>query len=320
MTIAQKILSCVARVKENFGVKHVITVLRGEATDKVRQRGHDQLTTFGLLREHDDKQLRDWVYQLISQGVLVQAGDEYPILKLNDASWEVMKGQRSVRLMQRVQREAPKKSKADMISWEGVDRALFEALRDLRKRLAEERSVPPYVIFSDATLREMARMRPSTLEKLRLVYGVGEAKLRDFGARFQQVIEQHCRERKLSTDQTSRPAASVELPRGPVKMNPGRELAYRLFRDGADVTDVCHQTGRARSTVMEYLAEFIREARPQSIAAWVSAELYEQIATVAGRVGMERLRPIFLELGEKVGYDEIRLVVAHLQSRESTGR
>src|SRR5205823_11968769 len=110
----------------------------------------------------------------------------YPVLSLNPASWEVMKGQRSVRLMQPVRRakgEKAAKSKVDTTSWEGVDEELFEALRSQRRQLAEERQVPPYIIFSDATLRELARARPSTLEKMRLLYGIGDAKLRDFGAR-----------------------------------------------------------------------------------------------------------------------------------------
>ena len=93
--VAQKILSCVARVKESFGIGHVVAVLRGENTDNVRRRGHDKLTTFGLLKGESKADVRDWLYQLIGQKVLMQVGDEYPLLKLNEASWEVMRGQRA---------------------------------------------------------------------------------------------------------------------------------------------------------------------------------------------------------------------------------
>jgi ATP-dependent DNA helicase RecQ len=317
---AQKILSCVARVKENFGVKHVISVLRGKETDKIVGRGHDKLSTFGLLRDHDEKQLRDWIYQLIGQGALVQTVDEYPVLKLNDASWEVMKGQRPVRLMQRVEREAPRKSKADTVSWEGVDRALFDALRELRKSIADARAVPPYVIFSDATLRELARIRPSSLEKMRLVYGIGDAKLRDFGEQFLTAIADHCDAANVPFDQKSGPVErGVSTPRfdRPIsRMTTGKELAYRLFREQAAVEDVCHQTARARSTIMQYLCDYIREHQPKSIAVWVSAELYERIAEAARRIGTERLKPIHVELGETVGYDEIRLVVTHMDCHQ----
>ncbi|MGH7223753.1 MAG: RecQ family ATP-dependent DNA helicase, partial [Gemmataceae bacterium] len=201
--VAQKILSCVARVKQGFGIGHVAAVLRGENTDNVRKRGHDKLTTFGLLKGHGKADVRDWLYQLIGQGVLLQVGDEYPLLRLNDASWEVMRGQRQVRLVQLVRRkkgERPEKARVETASWEGVDRELFEALRRLRRDLARDRQVSPFIVFTDNTLRELARMRPSTLERLRLIPGVGDKRLRDFGALFLTLIADHCRARGQSFD------------------------------------------------------------------------------------------------------------------------
>jgi ATP-dependent DNA helicase RecQ len=201
--VAQKILSCVARVKQGFGIGHVAAVLRGENTENVRKRGHDKLTTFGLLKGHGKADVRDWVYQLIGQGVLLQVGDEYPVLRLNEASWEVMRGQRQVRLVQLVRRkkgEQPQKAKVETISWEGVDRELFESLRRLRRDLARERQVSPFIVFTDNTLREMARMRPSTLDRLRLIPGVGDKRLRDFGGLFLQLIVDQCRSRGLPFD------------------------------------------------------------------------------------------------------------------------
>ena len=124
LVTAQKILSCVARVKESFGIGHVVSVLRGEASENVRRWRHDQLTTFGLLKGESKVDVRDWVYQLLGQKVLLQVGAEYPLLHLNEASWEVMRGQRSVRLVRLVRRkrgEGPEKSAAAEVSWEGVD-------------------------------------------------------------------------------------------------------------------------------------------------------------------------------------------------------
>jgi ATP-dependent DNA helicase RecQ len=189
--VAQKILSCVARVKENFGINHVLAVLRGENTDMVRKWKHEQLTTYGLLKGNSKADVRDWIYQLLGQELLCQAAGDYPVLKLNEASWEVMRGQRPVRLVRLARRkkgERPQKSQADAVSWEGVDRELFEALRRLRRDIAREIGKPPYVIFGDATLRELARLRPQTLERMRGIYGIGDAKLRDFGARFLAVL------------------------------------------------------------------------------------------------------------------------------------
>ena len=250
LIVAQKILSCIARVKERFGIGHVVSVLRGENTEGVRKWGHDKLSTYGLLRDSHKGDVRDWIYQLIGQGVAVQQGDPYPILSLNAASWEVMHGQRYVRLMQPIRRkkgEKAQQSRAEVTSWEGVDEELFERLRGMRRQLAEERQVPPYIIFSDATLRELARVRPSSLEKMRLVYGIGDAKLRDFGERFLQAIEESCRDRGLTRDQP--PAAPTRTPatlKSSTRSNPTRDLAFDLFRQQAAVDDVMHQTTRSR--------------------------------------------------------------------------
>jgi ATP-dependent DNA helicase RecQ len=321
VVVAQKILSCVARVKERFGIGHVVSVLRGEDTEAVRRRGHEKLSTYGLLQEHSKADVRDWVYQLMGQGVLLQQGEEYPLLVLNEASWEVMRGQRAVRLVQPVRRkkgEKAEKAKVETTSWEGIDKDLFEALRGLRRRLAEEKQMPPYIIFSDNVLRSLARIRPSSLERMRLVSGIGDAKLRQFGEAFLEVITAHCRDRVLSQDNPAGPAAPAEPPKPPSRPNPVRDQALELFRQGAVIEDVMHQTNRGRSTVLDYLGDYIRQERPASIAAWVSNETYQRVTAAARQVGTERLKPIFITLGEKVSYDDIRIVLAHLLLNEGS--
>jgi ATP-dependent DNA helicase RecQ len=212
LIVAQKILSCVARVKEKFGVGHVISVLRGENTDSIQRWGHHHLSTYGLLRDCRKNDLRDWIHQLIGQKVLLKeiiamdGGGSFPLLKLNPASWEVMKGTRQVRLVQLARRkkgEAPRKSKADDRNWEGVDRDLFESLRQLRLQIATATDRKAYWIFSDATLRELARVRPSSLARMRELYGVGDHKLREFGPPFLERITEHCRANSLPLDRPS---------------------------------------------------------------------------------------------------------------------
>lgn len=314
--VAQKILSCVARVKQSFGLNHVLDILRGKNNEKVRQRGHDKLTTHGLLSGETDSDVRDWIYQLIGQDVLVQTDDEYPKLVLNEASWEVMRGQRSVKLVRLVRRkkgDRPEKSQTAVVSWEGVDQGLFETLRTLRRQLATERQVPPYVIFSDTTLRELARVRPTTLEGMRLLYGIGEAKLRDFGGGFLTSIHDYCAEHKLARDvRATPPAAQRELP-GLTKLGPRHEELAAMFRRGCSVDEVMSRTTLARATVMEYLAGYVRKARPASLEPWVDEATCGRVAEAARQVGLERLKPIFLALNEKVPYDTIRLVVARMQ-------
>jgi ATP-dependent DNA helicase RecQ len=322
LVVAQKVLSCVARVQQGFGVGHVIAVLRGEGSDAVRRRGHDKLTTYGLLRDVGKAELRDWVYQLIGQGALLQVGDEYPLLKLNEASWEVMRGKlpvRLVRLARRKKGERPERAALDAASWEGVDRPLLEALKALRRDLMAERGVrAAYIIFHDATLRELARVRPTTPERLRRVSGVGDARLRDYGERVLAVIGAHCREHALATDVSAAPPPlAPREPRLPgAALSTRHGVAFERFRAGAAVEEVAAQMGLSRGTVHAYLEEHIRADRPRTLRPWVDDDTYYRVVDAARQVGTARLKPIFLLLGEKVSYDAIRLVLAHLQGRE----
>ncbi|MDQ6802721.1 MAG: DNA helicase RecQ [Acidobacteriota bacterium] len=186
--IAQKILSCVIRVDQRFGIGHVISVLRGESIERVRKLGHDRLSTYGLLSEYGQSELRDWIYQLIGHGLLQQDGDKYPILKITDAARPVLRGDESVRLVQIARKERRRKSKSESESWEGVDPALFESLRKFRRELAAARGVPAYIILGDRSLREVARLRPRTLTQLSEVYGIGEKKLVDLGSKILAVV------------------------------------------------------------------------------------------------------------------------------------
>ncbi|HEX8151465.1 MAG TPA: DNA helicase RecQ, partial [Thermoanaerobaculia bacterium] len=176
LVVAQKIISCVYRVGQSFGVSHVMSVLRGENTEKVRERNHERLSTYGLLRDHSRNELRDLIYQLVGQGFLAQTEDQYPVLHLTEASREVMRGEAVVRLRQPiVGKKSTEERRPKLQDGLPYDRDLFELLRKWRRSEAEERGVPPYVIFSDRTLRELARVQPTTLAELRGIYGIGEA-------------------------------------------------------------------------------------------------------------------------------------------------
>jgi ATP-dependent DNA helicase RecQ len=195
---AQKVLSCVARTGERFGAEHVVDVLLGGDTERVRRWRHESLSTYGLMKGTDRKTLTNLVYQLIDDGLLERTSGERPFLRLNDASWEVMRGKRSVRLLQ--PKTKVQKTRIETRSWESVDAGLFETLRNLRRQLASERGVPPYLLFNDTTLRDMARVRPGSPDALLSIRGVGERKLADLGDRFLQAISEYCRENRLPLD------------------------------------------------------------------------------------------------------------------------
>jgi ATP-dependent DNA helicase RecQ len=177
---AQKILSCVARVNERFGVRHVCEVLRGAKTEGVLRHGHDRLSTFGLLAELEQRTAENLVHQLLDQELLSRTPGDRPVVTLNARSWEVLRGDREVVLLEPRAGKA-RTTQAEADDWEGVDRGLFERLRKWRRRVAEARGKPAWTVLDDKALRAIARQRPSSPAALLRCKGIGEKRLADFG-------------------------------------------------------------------------------------------------------------------------------------------
>jgi len=186
--VAQKILSCVARVRQTWGVGHVAEVLLGKASEKVQAAGHDQLSTFGLLRQESGVSVRGYIEQLIGEGFLLRDGDRYPVLRLSAAGAALLRGEGACVLYREVQPPDGKGRKRSRAASFGTDPELFELLRAVRLKIARERGVPPYVIFHDTTLRELADRRPATTGELHDIYGIGAKKAADFGDAFLDAI------------------------------------------------------------------------------------------------------------------------------------
>jgi ATP-dependent DNA helicase RecQ len=190
--LSQKILSAVARTGQRFGVGHVVAVLRGETSETVTARRHHELSVFGLLRHLSPAELRGYLDQLTQGGFLARAGDQYPTLHLTNAGAELLRGRGEVVLYRQPRPTGSRSRKPGArgdASWANVDQGLFEALRALRVELARARGVPPYVIFHDTTLRELARLKPSTIEALYAVTGIGARKAEQFGQAVLDVID-----------------------------------------------------------------------------------------------------------------------------------
>jgi ATP-dependent DNA helicase RecQ len=309
--IAQKILSCVVRVGQTFGAAHVTSVLRGERLARVVERQHDQLSTFGLLKEHDSDELRGWIAQLVASGALAQEGGSRPFLRLGPAARAILRGEAEARLL-RTSRTVIRDG-AD--EWTGVDHDLFDALREWRRETALARNVAPFVILGDATLRDLAAVRPSSLGRLRTIAGIGEVRLREHGYDLLQIIDTHCAARALDRDLALAPRAPRERSSRPARSTAAKTESTRLLLEGRSIEEVMERTGRARSTVVNDLGEMIEEGRYQpSLRHWVSEETEDAIRRAIEQVGIERLKPIREITGEEISYDEIRIVVATMKA------
>jgi ATP-dependent DNA helicase RecQ len=194
VVLARKILSCVVRVGQRFGVAHVSNVLCGSDIEAVTSRRHQELSTFGLLRDAPVPEVRGYVEQLIAHGFLRQTDDAFPVVALTERGVALLKnpdGEADLVLARQrrpVKDRVARRSRIESESWQDVDRDLFERLRAVRLEIARSRGVPPYVIFHDTTLRELARLRPTTIEALHGIRGVGARKAQDLGETFLAAI------------------------------------------------------------------------------------------------------------------------------------
>ena len=191
---AQQLLSCVARLArqaERYGAAYLIEILRGADSQRIYDRGHGRLSVYGIGKQHSMEEWRHLARSLVHQGLVNESQDGYPTLSLNDASWEVMRGERKVSIVAAPARRSKGKRKTEaeaVPAAEPAQTALFESLRQLRKQLADEAGLPPYVIFHDSTLRELAARKPTTLDDFARIPGVGQSKLERYAAAFMEII------------------------------------------------------------------------------------------------------------------------------------
>jgi ATP-dependent DNA helicase RecQ len=195
--LARQILACVAEMGERFGADYVADVLRGAETARIARMRHDRLDAYGVLRQYPKAAVRNWIEQLEGQGCLARGEGEYPTLDVTARGHRVLRGEDAVPLLRTVARPArgapsrPARPAVPPSLGRTSDEDLFETLRALRRTMAEERGIPPYLIFSDASLREMARERPTTKEAFLQIKGVGLRKLQELGPRFLACIREH---------------------------------------------------------------------------------------------------------------------------------
>ncbi|MBE8986388.1 MULTISPECIES: DNA helicase RecQ [Nostoc] len=296
---AMKFLSCVARCKERFGMLHIIDVLRGAKSQKIIQNEHDQLSTYGIGKDKSVDEWRMLARSLLHQGLVEQTSDGYSVLKLNPLSWEVMRRQRTVSLAVPV---------AQKITWEeGSEKAaeaeiLMQRLRSLRKQLADEQSVPPYVVFQDSTLKVMAQVQPKTLTEFGKLSGVGSHKLSQYGDKFLTEIRAYRQEKGLIDPPQVKFTPSVSLP------SDTEIVTFQLHKQGLSVNEIAKKRNIRPTTIIRHLTDLIEKNQPVDINQLVPLEHQQKIWQVLEVLGDISLTPIREQLGESYSFDEIRLV------------
>lgn len=314
---AQKFLTAVQQTGQGFGCAYVVDVLRGSRNQRILDRRHENLKVYGTGKEHSAKQWRAWADVLLDEGLLEQ-DLEYGTLRLTRDAQAVLRGERQV--MAAAETALPTaRSDADA----EYDAVLFERLRTLRRTLAEAQNLPPYAVFSDRTLAEMARHFPQSPEGLLTIHGVGQQKLNTYGEAFLEVLREYCTEHGIA--EQVRAGAPPPPPSSPSR-GQRCETVGRLFNQGKSLPELESQLGIQRRTLVQHLNDYVQtggELDPERVLAACSLSDSEREAAVRAfeELGVERLRPVFDRLGERVPYDELHLVriLVRMQSGSSFG-
>lgn len=314
---AQKFLSCVARCQERFGMGYIIEVLRGSRNKRILENGHDQLSTYGIGKDHSVDEWRILGRSLLHQGLVDETKDGYGVLRLNALSWEVLRKQRSVEIALPNLSQLTTKQETQSTA---VLKDLFEQLRVLRKQIADEHNMPPYQVFGDSSLRLMAQQHPCTLEAFAQISGVGSYKLAQYGSRFVTAIRAFCEEQGIPIDENS--SAEIEStnlrsfpdPDLPPLLSSTHFTTLELHQRGLSPIEIAEKRNLRLRTIYEHLEFLLAAGQTIELDEIVPADRQMQIQQAIEVVGTLSLRAIRDRLGEEFNYDEIRLVRARLQA------
>ncbi len=308
---AQKFLSCVKRTGERFGSAHLIDVLRGSRAQKVLQFGHQKLSTYGIGKDYSKKQWQQLARQFLHKGLMEQ-DMEFGSLKVTDRGWTVLRGQKTVLgYLDHLLDVAPFVNgpvQADDLT---CDDRMFEILRSKRKELADEAGVPPYVIFSDKTLMEMAVFFPQSSDSLLDIHGVGAVKCKKFGELFLNIIRMYCLENQIEErpKRAGRPSRSR-----PAKTTKPRHLHVgEIFNSGRSMQEVMDIFNIKQTTVIDHLFKYVMEGftlRGDEIFTLtnLTADRKKAVLKAFDQCGSEYLKPAFDALNGAVSYDDLKIL------------
>jgi ATP-dependent DNA helicase RecQ len=301
----QKVLSCIYRMKRDFGVNMIVDVLRGSAQKKVLQYKFNELSTYAIMKGHSKEGLSDFINTLIAHGYIGLREGEYPTVVLNDMSIKVLKGDEKVTLKETV--------KAQKIT---TNNELFDILRTLRREIASEEGVPPYFIFTDTTLKEMSNRYPITKEQVFDISGVGELKFQKYGYKFIEVIKEYVKTSNIEINWTflkkSKFIDSRSLENNNQKLKT-HEITINMLKDGIGIGKIAQARELTVSTIVTHITKYIDEVNfldfNIDFKELFNEEQEKLILRAIEKVGIERLAPIKELLPSEITYDAIRGVV-----------
>ncbi|QBG46940.1 DNA helicase RecQ [Verrucomicrobia bacterium S94] len=306
---AQKVMSAVYRSGERFGAAHIADIVVGANTARIRELGHDQLKTYGVGKDETKKYWRRMIDDLLAQECLVQDAERFSALALTPKGKQVLFGKKKFEVIRQKAFQASDKTQVAG----DYSRKLFDQLRAERQRLAQEEGVPPFVIFSDRTLREMALYFPDTPEQMAGISGVGAAKLDKYGDTFMTIIEMF--KIRFPEEAEQRAVLQVPIKIKKKKKRPGQTVreTLKMAKAGHSLEGIAAVRDLTESTVAQHIETLLADGETLEIEKLLPAETRQLCEELFGRMGGASLRSIIEASGNKVTYADLRVVRAFMQ-------
>lgn len=309
---AQKVISCVYRMNQKFGIGMVVNVLRGSKDKKVYELGFDKLSTYGIIKNYTKDSLTEFINMLISYGYLNYAG-AYPVLTLNNASMEIIKGERKVFVKEIV----TKKIKVE-------DNELFTILKELRMEISKDEKIPPYMVFGDATLKEISTRMPINEEQFLDISGVGNSKLNKYGDRFISVVNQYMKDKnievkwtfnKLNNSKTTSNEISTEDQKDTTTQvkQKSYDVTIQLIKDGKTLKEVAKERNLTLTTIIGHVQQYISDGNDINFSInfneFFNKEDEDKVMKAIDKVGYAKTKEIKEIVPQEITYDIIRAVI-----------
>jgi ATP-dependent DNA helicase RecQ len=314
---AQIVTSAISRTQQRFGTGHIIDIVTGADTKRIRDLRHNEIKTYGTGKHKDKKYWRFLVDELLAQGAIQVDGDRYPVLKLAKKGLDVLYGKEKITALKREEKIKIKKQQVKESALEEYDISLFEILRVLRKNIAAEHQVPPYVIFSDKTLHEMCRYNPVSLSDMRKISGIGNAKLERYGEVFVDEIKNFLHDNPEISRTGGQSDNRDESASHKKKKGETVEKTFEFYTKGYSIKDMAKLRNLSSTTIVLHLEKLIQNGCNIDIDRFVDPLKRRKIEELFLELRQWNLNPVIEHFSGTVSYEEARLVRAFLVRKTS---
>jgi ATP-dependent DNA helicase RecQ len=311
---AQMVLSAICRVEERFGAGHIADIVSGANTRRIRELGHDNLKTYGVGSFQPKQFWRNLIDELISGDYIHQTQGKYPLLTLCDKGRELLKGNDNFSMLKKEKSRYMQAEESEESA--PYNRELFEILRKERKDLADRLGVPPYIIFSDRTLREMSVFFPSTSDELLLIHGIGREKREKFGAAFLKPINEFLENNPLI--ETARPQVNEMVrKKKSAKRSKGdsAEITRQLVLENLSIKEIAEKRELTESTIASHIGELLSQGEDIDLDRYIEPERQEEIKNKFLDLHTGKLGLVYGAFKGRVSYEELKIMRGFLMGR-----